>query len=113
MSFTEFKLLHETDRQRNKIVNFENRPLIPITSCSFQTDSLYLSYFEENQQMLKLFMTLCVSLFVSQADNSVQETTKPVLNYESQLEMKNIQRMEPCFEWTPIKIKQTKHDEQH
>jgi len=63
--------------------------------------------------MLKLFMTLCVSLFVSQADNSVQETTKPVLNYESQLEMKNIQRMEPCFEWTPIKIKQTKHDEQH
>ena len=63
--------------------------------------------------MLKLFMTLCISLFAYQADSSIQETTKPVLNYESQLEMKKLQRMEPCFVWTPIKIKQTKHDEQH
>lgn len=112
MSFGEFKPLHETDKQSDKIMNFEIRPLMPITSCSFETDSFYLSYFEENQQMLKLFMALCISLFAYQADNSIQETTKPVLNYESQLEMKKLQRMEPCFVWTPIKIKQTK-PEQH
>ncbi|HBY70095.1 MAG TPA: hypothetical protein DEG69_21505 [Flavobacteriaceae bacterium] len=60
--------------------------------------------------MSKLFITLCVALFAYQADSSKREIIKPVLNYKTQPEIKNLQRMEKCFEWKPLMLNKEFND---